>query len=560
MKLNYFPVLILTITCFLSLSLSSANSINISDFGAIPNDGKNDIDALRKAAAYCSTHPGTTLIISEGVYDVVDKKAQEIEFKSITGIYGELSSDTLFKHTFPYVKVLDFSGSKNITVEASGATLNLHGWYEPVSIVQSQNFLLKGLSINYNRPPNTVGKIINKQADYFDVVIDTAKYTFLQGKVTGPTMVYDIVKNRVNEHLDIKGKSMIAPTIMRVASKSIVNIGDFFIVRHSYHYRPAILIKESSAVTLQDVKIHSQCGMGVVGHRSENITMKNLQVIPEAGTYISTNTDATHFSDCKGEIVFDGCKFEGQGDDCTNIHSYYYTVYPEKQRNRVEIKVEKADVHALSLSYPDKGDTLSLVSRASLSVIRQYIVKEVFTSEKDWKVSVILDGEIAENEKDYFLFNENRRPAVQILNCTVRSHRARPFLIKTNNVLIKGNVMQNCTGSAIQIGAEGGWREGGPVKNITIEDNWILDCAYEWGAAIAIGNSGISELSGQSNSNIMIRNNVIRMSCRDAISVTDAKNITIKNNQISGTTNAIYLRNTSGVTMKSNGTLPVLKE
>ena len=50
------------------------------------------------------------------------------------------------------------------------------------------------------------------------------------------------------------------------------------------------------------------------------------------------------------------------------------------------------------------------------------------------------------------------------------------------------------------------------------------------------------------------------MSCRDAISVTDAKNVTIKNNQISGTTNAIYLRNTSGVTMKSNGTLPVLKE
>ena len=173
MKLNYFPVLILTITCFLSLSLSSVDTINISDFGANPNDGKNDLDGLRKAAAYCTTHPGTTLIIPEGVYDVVDKKAQEIEFKAITGAYGKLSSDTLFKHTFPYVKVLDFSGSKNITVEASGATLNLNGWYEPVSIVRSQNFLLKGLSINYNRPPNTVGKIFNKQADYFDVVIDT---------------------------------------------------------------------------------------------------------------------------------------------------------------------------------------------------------------------------------------------------------------------------------------------------------------------------------------------------------------------------------------------------
>ncbi|MEI7829171.1 MAG: right-handed parallel beta-helix repeat-containing protein [Prolixibacteraceae bacterium] len=561
--LAFFSVIVFftVVSCVKNRPGIKSGTINVLDFGAIPDDGKNDIEALRKAAEYCRNNEGSTLLIPEGVYDVIDKQAQDIEYKSISGFFGKMPSDILFKHEAPYVKVLDFTGTRNVTVEATGATLLLHGWYEPVSIIQSRNFLLRGLVIRYNRPPNTVGKIINIQEGYFDMEIDTLKYTLLKGIVRGPTMAYDILKNRVVDNLDVKGKKMINRNTIRVTTGSAnVKEGDYCIIRHVYHYRPAIMIRDSKEVTLDYVKIHSQCGMGVVGHRSKNITMNNLQVIPEAGTYISTNTDATHFSDCNGVIIFNGCKFEGQGDDCTNIHGYYYTIYPEKQRNIVEIKVEKADVHALWLSYPDVGDTLSLVSRKSLAILRQYVVKEVKVSEQDWKVTVTFNEEIPDNEAEYFLFNETMRPSVEILNCTVRSHRARPFLIKTNNILIKGNVLQNCTGSGIQIGAEGSWREGGPVKNITIEDNWILDCAYEWGAAISVGNSGISELSDQSNTNIIIRNNVIRGGCSNAISITDAKNVTIKDNQIAGTTNAVFLRNTSNVNIKSNGNLPVIEE
>jgi len=214
--------------------------------------------------------------------------------------------------------------------------------------------------------------------------------------------------------------------------------------------------------------------------------------------------------------------------------------------------------HPVALSYPDAGDTLSLVKKSSLSAIRKYVVQNVEVSEEEWKVRVTLDGEIPENESEYFLFNENMRPSVKIINNTVRSHRARPWLIKTNNVLIKGNVIQSSTGHAIQIGAEGWWREGGPVKNIVIEDNYILDCAYEWGSAISVGNSGITETSAQNNRNILIQNNVIRGYSQNAISISDAKNITIKNNQIAGFENAIYLKNTSDAKMMRNGDLPVV--
>src|SRR5690606_7349474 len=120
-------------------------------------------------------------------------------------------------------------------------------------------------------------------------------------------------------------------------------VGDLCILRHSAHYRAGILVKESDNISLINVKIHSQPGMGVVGHRSNNILMDNLQVIPRPGSIMSTNTDATHFTSCIGKISLLNCKFAGQGDDCTNIHNYYYSIYPVAGKtNSVEIAIEQA--------------------------------------------------------------------------------------------------------------------------------------------------------------------------------------------------------------------------
>ena len=159
--------------------------------------------------------------------------------------------------------------------------------------------------------------------------------------------------------------------------------------------------------------------MGVVGHLSENITLENLQVIPEAGMIISTNTDATHFTSCKGEIVIENCKFGGQGDDCTNIHNYYYTIVPQTKRS-VEIKIQNADLHALSLDYPDVGDTLLVVNRSNLMEKEHFIVEQVDTSTVDWRVSVTLNKDWLIGSPDlYYMTNITRRPSVRITNNTV---------------------------------------------------------------------------------------------------------------------------------------------
>jgi hypothetical protein len=80
---------------------------------------------------------------------------------------------------------------------------------------------------------------------------------------------------------------------------------------------------------------------------------------------------------------------------------------------------------------------------------------------------------------------------------------ARAFLIKSKNVRIVGNVIQNSSGSSIQLGAETGWRESDPIKNILIENNWITGCDYGDGrqkeTAISVEINGIETTSSKLN-------------------------------------------------------------
>lgn len=556
--------LAMTVWCTGCQSAKSGKQLHLADFGAVADDDRNDLDAFRKALDVCRAYPGTTLYIAPGSYIIRDEKAMEFEYKGINGQYGENVQGYFFKPKGPYVIGLDMDGFKDITIEAAGVTIVQEGWYEAISITHAENVTIKGVKLIHKRPPFTTGTVIDSRAEYFDMQIDTVKYPYLTDQITGRVHYYDVNRQRIYTGGWGEKKELIDRQTIRVHSKTNPPVGDLCILRHCAHNRAGILIKESRNTMLEDVTIHSQPGMGIIGHRSEHIRMQNVQIIPAVHTVTSTNTDATHFTSCKGKIVFDGCKFGGQGDDCTNIHNYYWTIYKEADPKSVVITVENADLHALSLDYPDVGDTIALIQRENLTPVAWYKTEKVETSVDDWKVVVTLDKDFDYDPAQYYMTNLTRRPAVDILNNTVRSHMARAFLIKTHNVRIAGNVIQQSSGSAIQLGAEAGWRESGPVENILIENNWIIGCGYGHGAqkgtVVSAEVNGIRTKADILNRNIIIRNNVIEATGNSAIYISDAQGIEIRNNEINGCENAIHLKNSIDHAIANNGPLPVVIE
>ena len=340
----------------LALTVRAQTIVSVADFGAVPDDGIDDATALRAAAAYCRAHAGTTLVFPAGIYELEDSTAVDIERRAISGAYGrgiEVQWE-LFRPQRPFVTGLDFTGCRQLTIEAHGAVLRVAGWMQVLSFIGCEDIMLKGLSIIYRRPAATEARVVAVSEDHYDLEFDPQLYAHIDSIVQGRYYFYS--KQRRHFYYFPMGRTeLLRPGRFRVHSSQQPPLDDVCIIRYGGHYRPCIMIKESARVRVEDVTLRSFPGMGIVGHLSKDILIDHLNVEPEPGRYSSTSTDATHFTSCSGTITIQHSHFCGNGDDCTNIHNYYYRVLPQTGASAVELRIEGADLHAQSLDCPLAG-------------------------------------------------------------------------------------------------------------------------------------------------------------------------------------------------------------
>lgn len=534
--------LFLSLVSVLLSIVCSAKEIDASQFGARPDDGKNDITALRKAADFCRQNPGTTLVIKPGVYLLSDKEAIKLENDACSGKFGLNVEGTVFKPYYPYVKGLDFSGATDITVVADGVTFMCEGWMEPVSIIGTRNFTLRGLTINYLRKPFSHGTVTEIGDGWFDIKFSperqiTPELPFLR------MTIWNTELNRVDPvgPFYFPAHEVLADNVVRFKGNLPSYLkGETANANHCFHFRPAILILESENTAIDHVTINSQPGMGIVGFDTKDVLLKNLSVKPAAGYSQSTNTDATHFAVCRGSIHFDACYFEGQGDDATNVHGYYQTI-TELNGNAAKLDIKAPTyTHAQVIDAPAVGDTLEVVEIRTLKPIGIVTVSEVSINPPSTICEIKFDGTVPADFSNYYLMNISKLPRLKFENCVVNSHLARGVLVKTRGVEIRNNVFRYCTGTAIHVGAEASWHEGSHAADVLIEGNMMLGCGS--GAGSQGGASGISVIiqaedtsSSLLHKGITIRNNMIRgEGNRCGIYVGNARDVVLDGNSVTG--------------------------
>ena len=519
---------------------SNGTTVSVKDFGAIPDDGLNDADALRKAAEYCRDHAGTTLVFPAGVYDFSDPEAARIEREAIDGTYGFglQVQRYLFIPTKPYVTGLDFTGAKDLTIEGYGAKLLIEGWMEVFAFIRCKNVTVKGLQLDYKRHNNIEAKITSITGDIINAEFDPVYYKYSDKLVQGRTEFYDPV---AGQFFDCDGGLAGSPEPGKVQFKFTKNnakVGDILIIRHGGHYRPCYMLRESENVTLKDIIIYSFPGMGVVGHETTDILLDHIQIIPYPGRYTSTTTDATHFTSCRGNITIQNCMFRGCLDDCTNIHNYYWYPYAQEDPNKVEIRVEKADLHAQSLDYPHKGDTLNLVNRRTLEHLDKFVVRAVDTSWVDWKVVVTLDKPITQAQCDSNYLYNNTFIYANIVNNTVVSKSGRAFFVKVPRAYVGYNKIVKTSMPALMLAGELWWHEAGPMREMLVEHNYISECNYifnffntpDWDGGAIFVCSDVLEHGPYVNSGLVVRNNVFAGNYGTLVVLNDCENFQFYDN------------------------------
>ena len=432
---------------------------------------------------------------------------------------------------------------------------------EPVSLEDCRRVTIKGLTIDYKRKPYSIGKVVETGTGYFDAVFDDS-YPLNPAIPVPRMMFWDVKSHRIfPEPVYFPKKiELTAPQRARIYAQVKPEIkGNLVSLTHSFHFRPAILIYQAEDIRLEDVTIHSQPGMGIVGHRSHNITMVGVRVVPAPGSFVSTNTDATHFTSCTGLIRMENCQFEGQGDDSTNIHNYYYSISKGNQAGTYDLVVRApTGTHAQVLDYPDVGDRLELVEKSSLALVKTYVVKGRNNFPSKWRTQVELDEPLPPNLEKYYLIDSTRLPRVEIIGCSILSHLARGMLIKTRNVRIERCLIRETTGTGIHVGAESDWHEGMPSENVIIRYNRIIRCGR--GAGSQDGTSGIAVKIDAPNidvpglhKHLLIEGNIIEgEGAERCISVSQAEDVTIRYNELSGCRQPIFTRQSNQVQIYSN--------
>ena len=131
-------------------------------------------------------------------------------------------------------------------------------------------------------------------------------------------------------------------------------------------------------------------------------------------------------------------------------------------------------------------------------------------------------------------------------------------LIKTRNVRIERCLIVDNTGTGIHIGAEAAWHEGLPSANVIVRNNRIIRCGRGAGtidgaSAIAVNIDAPEQNVPGLHKQLLIEGNIIEgENAEKCISISQAEDVTVRYNEISGCRQPVAVAHSERVQVESN--------
>jgi polygalacturonase len=549
---GYYAILISALVISFHCSPDSSTEIIVSDFGAIPDDGKDDTPAILEALKACREHQKPVLVFGMGRYDIYPAEKNE------RGTYK------------PSIRVEEID---QLTIDGRGAEFIGHELSTMFHFTGCRNITLTNLSTDWDPLPYTQGQVVKVDTDFVDIEV-VAPFTAQAGRRTEAILGYDMenkrMARRLTDHYQ-KGYEKLSeisgPGIMRLFigrqdrfAGRLPSAGDYIIARHQVYNYQSLQFLECSDVRVQNVTVYCNPGMGVTGRDCHNVTLNHVNVMirPGSGRWMACTADATNFSGCRGTVVLENCLFEGQGDDATNVRSGEYLLVDERIGD-TRLKIKHGYRYTSGIPEPPRNGDIMEFSSAEKPLLAYTTakVRSASVDENDNSIIVVFTEKLPEGVgKGNIVANASSCPALRIRNCYAVRNRARGFIVKTRDVIIEDCTMQDICASAVGLEADvNAWWEAIGTGNVIIRNNRFIRCKFEPEYL-----NGVIESHTMSKTtppgvhqNIVIENNLFLGSDGNMIKLGSADNVRIINNVMDGPGDeAILLYNTNHVLVTGN--------
>lgn len=517
---------VLSLSLVLSCTTLSAQKVyEISAFGLKANSSKNASPVLQKALAKIKAEykEGEKVILRfpEGRYEFHEKGAAVREYY--------ISNHD---QTNPKKVGIALEDMKNLTLDGQGSEFVFHGRMLPVSLLRSENCLLKNFSIDFENPHIAQVKIVENDpqdgivfepAPWVDYRI--AKDSIFEAYGEGWTMRHSwgiafdgdtkhLVYNTSDIGCPTKGASEVAPRRIHAPGWKDARLvpGTVVAMRGWGRPTPGIFLSHDVNTTIENVKVHYAEGMGLLAQLCENITLEKFGVCLKGDAdprYFTTQADATHFSGCKGKIVSCNGLYEGMMDDAINVHGTYLKVVKRVDDRTLVGRYMHGQSWGFEWGCPGdevqfiRSNTMELVGKQNKIISIRPYDKEQTECAREFLITFQEPVDQVINEQSGFgIENLTWTPEVLFSGNVIRNNRARGSLFSTpRKTIVENNLFDHTSGAAILLcGDCNGWFETGACRHVIIRKNRFVNALtnlFQFTNAVISIYPEIPDLKGQ---------------------------------------------------------------
>lgn len=529
-------------------SLPVTREIHAADFGAVPDDGRCDVDAVQKAFNALRQAPGTRLVFAKGVYNLL-----------------KTANDSLLGQ--PIFKV---DGLKNVQVDFGGALLLIGRSHSGlVWMTGCERVIFENLDVDYDPLPYTMGRVTAVYPDrycfdmaimdgylmpddrhFLDIIEDPSRAG--AGLSWNRTWGYFIDEDHPGR-LQIGERNVYLPEkIEKLDGKKYryytsnrapdclltVKPGDLF----TYLTRcgTAFVLRHNTQATFRNIRLYAAGGANFEGTYNDCLNFLGCQVRIRDGRWKSSNADGFIFHSSLRAPWIEDCIAEGMADDSVNIHNRpnFIIDIPDARTLKVckepglHVLMEPKDYRIGDEVWFYDGQTGMAFFKASVAGVDTAAGTVTF----DRDLPELRPG--ADKLKCTSLYNMSMSRGAVIKNSVFRNARRFGILLRAHDAVVEGNTFEGLSADAVTIHNESTWPEGLFGRNIRIKGNRFVDCGFEYNymnepyrANIAVFCYKRPEVESYlAHGNISIRDNLFEGWGRRAVYIENTENIEIKGN------------------------------
>jgi parallel beta-helix repeat protein len=516
-------------------------------------------------------------------FDIVQTAGLSLREQLLDGISGGHNPITISPGRYfvepaaTYVTVANFTPATPVTIMAEGVDLVVQTPNRAIGFVNSSNFVLKGLSIDYDPQLYRQGTVETINNNSFELRLHEGYPATLTSDATSG-IIYDAASRNMKALTNTiypSEVSQVSPGLFAVTTLNPVpglQVGDYVSLTEPQNIPHAFYLEQCSDVCLDGLKIHGAPSFGLLSRDAFRVELQNVHVEPgptplraAVPRLLSSNSDGIHFKHSLGQITLANCHVAFAGDDCFVLTNSYQPII-EKDAGNIITVATKARTETVSpgdLLYvynPVSGTRVEVTVQAvaSVALTEEAIRARITTLFPEARMTdstfeqafrLTLNSSIAAEPGGWAVNRAGEAPDFLIENCTVFNTRARGILVKASNGIVRNNQISYTHLPGIQVRPESDvWLEGDFGQNIIIEGNELNQTAiarFNSYAPIYVGSEGFENWTpGSGHVNLDIRRNTITRAQSASIMVEYADQVRLSSNRFieshNGTTSSPF--------------------